>query len=220
MIQLKRGSTRSWLTNRKPLAAGQPGYDKNKHKIKIGDGESLWGTLPYASGLAAEEILNSEAAAKIRYNLDHEDGTVITYGTEDPDQNTVGQLYLQYYDAEPETDYIVSYGTDGIWTYQKWRSGIAKCWGTLSVGTTIQTAFEGVALYSDNNVISKVNYPFTFKTVPSENATVQSPGGIVWLASKGKNSKTQSGTYKLISTDKQTNGTTYGISLSVEGFWR
>lgn len=26
-------------------------------------------------------------------------------------------------------DYIVEQGTSGIWTYRKWESGIAECWG-------------------------------------------------------------------------------------------
>ena len=26
-------------------------------------------------------------------------------------------------------DYVVEQGTDGIWTYRKWNSGIAECWG-------------------------------------------------------------------------------------------
>ena len=33
-------------------------------------------------------------------------------------------------------DYIVEQGTDGIWTYRKWNSGIAECWGyKLTSGT-------------------------------------------------------------------------------------
>ena len=28
------------------------------------------------------------------------------------------------------TDYIVEQGTSGDWTYRKWNSGIAECWGT------------------------------------------------------------------------------------------
>jgi hypothetical protein len=27
------------------------------------------------------------------------------------------------------TDFIVEQGTSGIWTYRKWNSGIAECWG-------------------------------------------------------------------------------------------
>lgn len=219
MIQLKRGNTNNWRKLKKPLAAGQPGYDKDKHKIKIGDGESTWGSLPYASGLSAEEILDSEKDAKSKNLLDPEDKTLITYGTESPNKGTIGQLYLQYYDTAPEVDYVVSYGTDGIWTYQKWHSGIAKCWGTLTLETAIKTAFEGVALYHNNKIMKNEAYPFTFVNTPSETATLGSPAGVVWLAGKSKNTKSKSGAYSLISPDKLASAK-YVINIQVEGFWK
>lgn len=219
MIQFKRGSTKSWRGTKTNLAPGQPGYDKDKHKIKIGDGKTSWAKLPYASGLSAEEILDSEKDAKSRNKADAEDKTLFTYGTEIPDKNTVGQVYLQQYEAEPETDYIVSSGVSGIWTYQKWKSGIAKCWGTITLTTNIQNAFEGIELFHDNKMKS-VKYPLTFKDVPSETATLQSPGPIAWLASKSKNTTSASGVYAIISPDKQSTNAVYSISLQVEGSWR
>ena len=38
-------------------------------------------------------------------------------------------------------DYVVETGTSGIWTYRKWNSGIAECWGggTLTTGQYVQT---------------------------------------------------------------------------------
>jgi hypothetical protein len=179
MIKFRRGSTRSWRSTKIKLAAGQPGYDKNKHKIKIGDGEKLWPELPYASGLFAEEILNSEAIAKARKKQDSEDLTLITYGSETPDKNTIGQLYLQQYEAEPEVDYIVKSGINGIWSYQVWKSGIAKCCGKVSLTTTIQAAFDGVKLFHDSNKMKSIPYPITFKEAPCETATIQSPGGSI-----------------------------------------
>ena len=219
MIQLRRGKTLSWRGSSLILAPGQPGYDKDKHKIKIGDGETPWILLPYASGLSAEEILNSEAQAKIRYALDKEDITLITYGDDNPDSNTVGQLYLQYYDAEPETDYVVNSGTNGIWTYQKWHSGIARCWGTLSLTTGVQNAFENADLFYDSNTMKRIRYPFTFESVPSETATLQSPGGVAWLASRASNTANESSMYSIISPDKLASAT-YNISLQVEGYWK
>ena len=219
MIQFKRGTTKSWRSAKVKLAAGQPGYDKEKHKIKVGDGKTIWADLPYASGLSAKEVLDSEKDAKNRNKADTEDKTLITYGTEIPDENTVGQLYLQQYDAEPEADYVVNSGIDGIWTYQKWESGIAKCWGTIDLTTSIQNAFDGSTLFHDNKM-KTVKYPFTFKEIPSETATLQSPGGIVWLANKAKNTKSTCGTYVLISPDKHSTSANYNISLLVEGFWR
>ena len=32
-------------------------------------------------------------------------------------------------------DYVVERGTDGIWTYEKWESGTAKCWGVWKFST-------------------------------------------------------------------------------------
>lgn len=34
--------------------------------------------------------------------------------------------------ATSSVDYIVEQGVEGIWTYRKWNSGIAECWGTTS----------------------------------------------------------------------------------------
>lgn len=218
MIQFRRGSTKSWRNTKTKLAAGQPGYDKDKHKIKIGDGESLWSKLPYVGGLSAQEILDSEANAKIKSKLDSEDKAIITYGTEAPDKNTVGQLYLQQYDAKPETDYIVSSSVNDIWTCQVWKSGIVKCWGKLTVETDVQTAFEGTELFHDNNKIKSVAYPVTFKDVPCETATIQTSGSIAWLANKAKNTNKASGVYMIISPDKQVNKAVYSISIQVEGF--
>jgi hypothetical protein len=220
MIQFKRGKTGNWRMARKPLAAGQPGYDKDKHKIKIGDGEALWNNLPYASGLSAEEILSSEKEAQKRFDpLDLFSKTIITYGSEAPNKTTIGQLYLQHYDTEPETDYIVSYGVDGIWTYQKWKSGIAKCWGTLSVTTAVNIPFENTILYMDNKVMKKISYPIKFKKLPTETATIQSSGGIVWLAGREANSESNTAAYTIISPDKLESAK-YTICLGVEGCWR
>lgn len=37
-------------------------------------------------------------------------------------------------------DYIVEQGTSGIWTYRKWNSGIAECWGTKTATLTGSSA--------------------------------------------------------------------------------
>lgn len=222
MIQFKRGSKKTWPTLRTPLADGQPGYDRDSHKIKIGNGKDLWSKLPYASGLFAEEIFSSEENAKNRNKADDEDKTIITYGTNNPDKNTVGQLYLQYYETDPETDYIVDCGgANGYgWTYQKWNSGIAHCYGTFEVETAMKTQIGNGTLYQNSSSINKILYPFTFINAPSEIASVQSPGGLVWIAaSKGINTKAESAGYSLLSLD-QLESTTYRLTLDVKGYWK
>lgn len=239
MIQFKRGSSDNWGKIKTPLADGQPGYDKDRHKLKIGDGKSDWDKLPYASGMSADEILSSETDAKNRvvkvlglaltgivgmaYSamlsiLKLDDRPIFTYGTDTPDENTIGRVYLQYYDAEPEVDYVVDYGVDGIWTYRKWHSGIAECFGTVEVSTTVQTAAG--SLYSDDKAMEDTSYPVTFISRPHEVASLQSPGGLVWLAGRSENTTTNTALYTLFSTDSQTSQATYKIGLSVTGRWK
>lgn len=231
MIQFKRGNTANWQSQTEPLASGQPGYDKDRKKIKIGDGKNLWSALPDASGLRAEEILESEEKAKEKIRnktslsslvaklLNLEDRPIITYGTETPDDETVGQIYLQYYDDLPEVDFVIDAGVNRGWTYQKWKSGRAECWCTKNFKTDIKNAFEGVALYYDNKSMSQLNYPISFSSVPSETATVQSSGGLAWLASRKANTKEKSGAYSIISSDSLENAS-YCVSIQVKGFWK
>lgn len=234
MIQFKRGTKKSWNKSKKPLAAGQPGYDKDSHKIKVGDGKAMWSELPYASGLSSEDILSSEKEAKIRRSAAKglfplnplaallDSPAVITYGEESPDKDTVGQLYLQCYDADPETDYIVSSGKNGIWTYQKWHSGIAQCYGTFELKTSVRTPIESASLFHNDKDMLTKEYPFSFvdDPAPHEIATLQNPGSVAWLASTAQNTKKHSGKYTVLSVDEQSNEATYRITLNVTGFWK
>ena len=60
-------------------------------------------------------------------------------------------------------DYIVEEGTSGIWTYRKWNSGIAECWGIRSninesISTTWGNLYTGItrdATYPTNLFIEK-----------------------------------------------------------------
>lgn len=239
MIQVKRGKTSNWMKQETPLADGQPGYDRERNKLKIGDGKRSWNELPDASGVSADTVLMPESKAKeveaakqaaiktlgpvgslVLAALNKEDKPIFTYGTESPDENTVGKVYLQYYDSEPEVDYVVDWGINGIWTYQKWHSGIAKCWGTLKVKTAVDKPFESIALFSNRADISSVSYPLTFDKIPTETASLQTPGGLVWLASKLSNTTKTTATYNIISVDSLTNTANYSINLHVEGFWK
>lgn len=220
MIQFKRGSTKSWLKQKTPLAAGQPGYDKDENKLKIGDGEHLWDDLPYVVGLSPSDILTSEDYAKTIATPDSKTKPIITYGEEPPDKNTVGQFYLQYSDDEPERDYIIDWGRTGMWVYRKWKSGLAECWGTLKLTTSIQAMLGSSGnIYSDDYNMIGINYPIAFIEPPVESVSLQSPSGIVWVASKSLNSNKRSACYNLLSADKL-NSATYRLVFNVRGFWK
>jgi hypothetical protein len=156
MIQFKRGKTSSWSSQTAPLADGQPGYDKDKHKLKIGDGKSSWNDLPSVSGLRMDEILVSEEDAKkrllgllsplelLRKTLSIGDKPIITYGKEAPNNDTTGQIYLQYYDGAVEADYVIETGKSVNYFYRKWNSGFIECWGKGTVPTSINNKFTTI----------------------------------------------------------------------------
>ena len=61
-------------------------------------------------------------------------------------------IYFRYYKFKNPTatcglaDFIVEQGTSGIWTYRKWNSGIAECWGEYDksvTGVSMTAPFSG-----------------------------------------------------------------------------
>lgn len=48
VLQFKRGTAARWSEVNPVLAAGEPGYEYNTNRIKIGDGVTAWNDLPYA----------------------------------------------------------------------------------------------------------------------------------------------------------------------------
>lgn len=47
-------------------------------------------------------------------------------------------------DKLPAADYVVEQGTSGIWTYEKWNSGILKCYGKeVKTLTSASSAWQG-----------------------------------------------------------------------------
>jgi len=49
-IQYRRGSTADWATVNPVLAIGEPGYETDTGKFKVGNGTTAWNALPYSSG--------------------------------------------------------------------------------------------------------------------------------------------------------------------------
>ena len=56
-IKLRRDTATNWTSNNTVLAEGEFGYEKDTGKLKIGDGETAWASLPY--GVVIPEDLGS-----------------------------------------------------------------------------------------------------------------------------------------------------------------
>ena len=55
-------------------------------------------------------------------------------------------------------DYIVDEGTEGMWRYRKWNSGIAECWGKHKFTNIPVTAWGNIYMAS----CGSVNFPASF----------------------------------------------------------
>ena len=49
-FQLRRSTSSNWTSTNPILQAGEPGFETNTYKLKIGDGITRWNLLPYISG--------------------------------------------------------------------------------------------------------------------------------------------------------------------------
>ena len=111
-------------------------------------------------------------------------------------------------------DYIVEQGTSDIWTYRKWNSGIAECWGTAnptsgSSGTEGGLHFQSVS----------VDFPSgLFVSVPSVTPTAH--GNWVGGALTGNGlTKDKWQGYRWTPTS-QTNTSELRIELMAKGRWK
>lgn len=86
-----------------------------------------------------------------------------------------------------KADYVVEEGTSGIWTYRKWNSGIAECWGFSNV------ANNAYASNGAKNVV--VSYPFEYATAPNVLASGYINGNIQTEIGFTQSGLTQAQTY-------------------------
>lgn len=78
-------------------------------------------------------------------------------------------------------DYIVEQGTSGIWTYRKWASGVAECWGVYTISNAVCNTAWG-------QIYETANYYYTsfpsglFAATPVTNLSVQGAEGVNTLS--------------------------------------
>jgi len=68
IIKFKRGLASEWTDVNPILQAGEPGFETDTNKVKIGNGVSTWNTLPYlAGGGSGSEVSADEKSISIKY---------------------------------------------------------------------------------------------------------------------------------------------------------
>lgn len=121
--------------------------------------------------------------------------------------------------GSPLADYVIAQGTSGIWTYRKWKSGIAECWGRKSVSTAINSAWGN--LYTSGALSAlNVSFPFTFSAVPTitANLTCNGTGAILMVpGSTPAPSVCSTGVYELTRGSAMATAYTYWVNFHVIG---
>lgn len=115
-------------------------------------------------------------------------------------------------------DYVLEQGTSGIWTYRKWASGVAECWGNKNCGDIAITSAWG-SLFEGSN-IGGIAYPsglFVSQPVffPSAQTTKY---GICGIEIDGGNKTTTPRLYLLRATAQTVQGVY--LSLYAKGRWK
>lgn len=109
-------------------------------------------------------------------------------------------------------DYIVDEGVSGIWTYRKWNSGIAECWGIGTVSVTCTNA-QGV-YYSDPKSIALPSNLFNGDSAAS--ATLADP--YCWVTNVV--ASTSAVSFRVVRGASYSNTFSPRVSLFVKGKWK
>ena len=80
--------------------------------------------------------------------------------------------------GSPLADFVIQQGTSGVWTYRKWKSGIAECWCQYSFTAAITTAW-GV-LY-ESSAVTLPSFPFTFSQIPQVHISADNSSNALFI---------------------------------------
>lgn len=117
-------------------------------------------------------------------------------------------------------DYVVAQGTDGIWTYRKWNSGVAECWGSSTINYNINcTTQQAQGVYTDSTFKdASASLPSgLFTSVSFATANARSNGYSIAQVS-GMSATTL--TYRMWCSYPTTLNTNAVIDLHVKGNWK
>ena len=120
-------------------------------------------------------------------------------------------------DVVTPVDYVVETGTSDIWTYRKWDSGAAECWGTIAP-TSISITGTWGSIYIKDDAIPRVYYPFEFIDVPVVSMSLYNTTGNCWSYTGTQGSALMSPAFGLA---RGTSGSvTTGAQITAIGRWK
>ena len=111
-------------------------------------------------------------------------------------------------------DYVVEWGKDETWTWVKYASGIAECWGGYSDWFNVSTEWSGFYYGS----FDAIEYPFEFTNAPYEWVTFRAGSNAMYVSPVvNSTTKTHHGYLYCPKSTPSINGWLY---FHAKGFWK
>jgi hypothetical protein len=184
-------------------------------------------TITYDGGIGALSLERPNTTNAVGIGFKNQNGVLGYFGMiGSPDSgmcrwNPARDTRYEILDTGFVKDYVVEQGTSDIWTYRKWNSGIAECWGIYTM-TSACTKTWGALYYSDT-LCPRINYPFTFKSRPQETVFCRGDSVSAWAYPEGggigMNTTTQTGQYGFLRPTTMT-AAQVRYEFTVVGKWK
>ena len=157
-------------------------------------------------------------------NIDVSNKRIKNVATPTDDTDASNKKYVDdtiaYAMNETQADYVVEQGASGIWTYRKWASGKAECWGRKHITTSMSQVTNNTFYYL-NTSFPETDYPFVFTAAPSELVTYHAPSSHMgWVYSQWENTNSHSGQYCAMRWNSVTSEADVYLDYYVVGMWK
>lgn len=113
-------------------------------------------------------------------------------------------------------DEIVEQGTNSIWTYRKWKSGIAECWGRRDITISLNNNYGG-AYYGTDAVGFPTNL---FNAEPTVSVSRQGRQGTGLVHISPYSVSSTQIQYFITNTNGRYDSAPIGIAINARGLWK
>lgn len=113
--------------------------------------------------------------------------------------------------GEAVADFVVEQGTSGIWSYRKWASGKAECWGRASIDAAINIPWGNLYIAR----VEGISFPFTFSDTPI--CVYAGTGGTTLMIANNGNATPSATQPIVLIRPMTTENTTYLVQFAAYG---
>ncbi len=128
-----------------------------------------------------------------------------------------GDIYIN---GEVIGDFVIEEGTDGIWTYRKWNSGIAECWGWHATTVTASDWSAWGNLYEAGGSSRTEAFPSgLFNAVPIVMVSPPQASNGAFVETTGQGSATSTPNIFLVRPSKISSTVNFNVPIYARGTW-